>query len=382
MSRKIRRQDVAGFALSFLDVLCCGLGSAVLLLLVVKHGPADAEWDSQAYIAEQLVRLQSLVDEKKLEKDDLTEQYVATEHALMMAVDKRQSESKTQRARMTEFLRLLEQLNSERAVLNESSVNLKQLQLELEIQLKSVEEVDQQLGQIQQIAGIKIEDSRVAILLDSSASMLDRSLVEIIRLRVSDENFQREAKKWVVARKTAKWAHAKIKDGGQFQLLMFNENVHDVEGNVFKTGNALDWAVKGDEGISDDQIHGSLDQALPSGATNLKESLLAVASLDPQPNQILLITDGLPTLPGDTSLRRLRKCPSVRKGTTPILSPSCRLSVFLDAAKVAERQLRRIRIDVVLLPLDGDANSVFAYWILAAQTGGRLLAPAEGWPFF
>ena len=102
--------------------------------------------------------------------------------------------------------------------------------------------------------------------------------------------------------------------------------------------------------------------------------------MKPEPRQVVLITDGLPTLPGTSSLGRLRDCPSKKRGVTPIVSPVCRLSVYLNAIKVVEKDLVDVPFDVILLPLDGDSNAVYAYWLLSSLSGGRLISPAEGWP--
>jgi hypothetical protein len=43
MSNRRRKRDTEGFGLSFLDVICCGFGAIVLLLIISKIGPQDAE---------------------------------------------------------------------------------------------------------------------------------------------------------------------------------------------------------------------------------------------------------------------------------------------------------------------------------------------------
>jgi hypothetical protein len=39
-----------------------------------------------------------------------------------------------------------------------------------------------------------------------------------------------------------------------------------------------------------------------------------------------------------------------------------------------------VPINVLLYPLEGDPYSSPAYWTLALQTGGSMMAPSEDWP--
>ena len=67
MEKSKRREKESGFGLSFLDVLCCGLGASVLLLLIVKHEPAifgAAELNVSA--VPEIERLESRVTELKM----------------------------------------------------------------------------------------------------------------------------------------------------------------------------------------------------------------------------------------------------------------------------------------------------------------------------
>ena len=41
---------------------------------------------------------------------------------------------------------------------------------------------------------------------------------------------------------------------------------------------------------------------------------------------------------------------------------------------------RRIPVNVILFPMEGDPNAASAYWKLAVATRGSFLSPAEDWP--
>ena len=71
MKRTFNTRTAPGFGLAFLDVLCCGLGSAVLLLLIVKHGPADADTVDQATIDAQTRGVNERIAATELHRDAL-----------------------------------------------------------------------------------------------------------------------------------------------------------------------------------------------------------------------------------------------------------------------------------------------------------------------
>ena len=224
-----------------------------------------------------------------------------------------------------------------------------------------------------------VNGDRVVVLLDSSASMLSSTLVEIIRLRASSPPVQLRADKWVSARGAAKWVVDRLPDGASYQVLTYSDVVRDNQGNPVTGAQTAMWETKL-ETATKTHLNSLLDDLTPNGATDLKTALAVVAGIDPTPAQVILITDGYPTLPGNSSLNRLRGCSRAPHGQVPLISPQCRKSIFENALRVNRRDLRGIRIDVVLYPLEGDSNAVHGYWELATSYGGRLLTPVPGWP--
>jgi hypothetical protein len=90
----------------------------------------------------------------------------------------------------------------------------------------------------------------------------------------------------------------------------------------------------------------------------------AIKNLSPQPDNIFLITDGLPTLEnrGDA------------KG----------LVTGRDREQIFERSLKDlpegVPFNVILLPLEGDPMAASFYWQLSVNTGGSFLTPSSDWP--
>ena len=364
----MRRPGPPGHPLALLDVLCCGLGAAVMLLMLVRQAPASDEMAAQVGQAQAaLQRAQDELAEWRRLLTDTDAQATQAAQALRAAQDGRSvAESALQR----------------RAQSAQAAAQSAQADKELLRELLSSAEADtptEEPPPPKQLTGLRMMPDRTVILLDRSASMLHRNIVDIVRLRASPPRAQLNAQKWRTARDAAQWALARIPEGGRRRLLMFSSAIIGVDAPLSQTG-VIRWERQGAPQQDAGNLRRQLDATAPEGATNLKAALQATARLSPSPRQVLIITDGLPTLPGATPLRSLRGCPRVNRPNAPIVSGDCRMSVFLNAVRVAEQQLAGTRFDVILLPIEGDAQAAHGYWLLAALSGGRLLTPAFGWP--
>lgn len=379
MSRpKSKLTTTVTFGLSFLDVLSCGLGAATLLLLIVKHGPATDPEVNLDFLSTRITEVETNLTSLEQTKEDLLVQLAVSDEEIESQIASKSASSQLEADRIAAVSKLLDQLSDARKELATSQAQLQQAQKNK--QLASLKPDLPHIGNKGDLIGLKIEKSRVAILLDRSASMLDAELVEIIRLRVSSDGLKRAAGKWVTARQAAEWAYLQIEDGNQYQLLTYSDSVRDLAGNSYTRSDPIQWRLKDTDQDYRTSIP-ALKEIVPNGATDLRTAFEIVGNLSPPPVQVVLITDGYPTLPGNRNLTSLRDCPRKLPGVTPFLSPSCRVSVFLNATNVAERRFKNTRIDTILFPLEGDANAVQGYWMLSATSGGRLLTPAPGWPY-
>ena len=100
------------------------------------------------------------------------------------------------------------------------------------------------------------------------------------------------------------------------------------------------------------------------GGTNLYTACAAIDHITSPPDNIFLITDGLPT--------QGSKAPS---GNT--VSGKQRLKLFNEAA---ERLSGRVPLNIILMPMEGDPLAASAFWKLAQATDGAFLTPSEDWP--
>ena len=351
-------------------------GLAVLLLLIVKHGPATVDAADSALVAERIQEAKADIAVVREQRDGLRSRRRAQEQALAANLASLQAASDQQTSQALGYTTLLSQLQAERAALRAAVAKLRESQ----VAAREPDRPPETHAPKRQLTGINVQDDRVAIFLDRSASMLHRSLVEIIRLRASGPAAQRQAEKWADAKEAVLWAYRQLPHEGRFQLFTYAQDLRDLDGAIVEPGDALDWRIKDARSANAGAVDAAVAPMLPGGPTNLRQVFEAAARLDPRPEQLLILTDGLPTLPGDRRLGSLHGCRESSRRTRPVLSPACRASIYLDAVRVVERRLAGVSIDVVLYPLDGDADAVRGYWLLTALSGGRLLTPAEGWP--
>ena len=65
-------------------------------------------------------------------------------------------------------------------------------------------------------------------------------------------------------------------------------------------------------------------------------------------------------------------------GNSKSISGECRVKLFRQTIKDAS--LGGVKINIILLPIEGDPDAVNEYWSWAAGTGGLVISPAVNWP--
>ena len=364
MARKPREFQI--FSLSFLSAITCAFG-AVILLFMIFNARVDVNRE------EVLEDLSSEVDRMELKvltgrrnmaqiKEDLTR--LLEEWGALQAV--RNELSTEIRSTQQQFSELTEDSAARQAALERLRAEL--AALEDETQRLNAESITPQEagdrirsfageGNRQYLTGLRMGGQRVVILVDASASMLDRTLVNILRRRNMSAEQQRQAPKWRQVVNTVDWLTTQIAPGTQFQVIAFNSRAWSlVEGTdghwlTVTDGSELEAAVQ------------SLRSMAPEGPTSLQVAFAAARQLQPRPDNIYLLVDGLPTM-GEIVPSR------------PGVSGKDRLDHFNRAA----RDLPGAPINVILFAMEGDPRAAPAFWWLALRTGGSMLAPAEDWP--
>lgn len=361
-----RRRTINIFTLSFLDAMACGFGAAVLLFFMIIKNAApqqlrDMQQDKKAEVTEielelregreLLARLQSSLDttdQRIVETEDLTQKISASLDTNERALANARQESE-------ERLKALEQLKSDvKSIDSQASTLRKQVPTEGGEAPRSFVGS----GDRQYLTGLRVGGERVLILLDASASMLDETIVNVVRRRNLPDDQKLQSRKWQRAVTTVDWLTSQLKLDGKFQIYVFNTTAQPLV-----EGTASTWLDVSDAARME-AVAKALHKVVPGGGTSLQNAFAAAAAFDPKPDDLLLITDGLPTQ-GDS--------PPTRKTVTA----DQRLKFFAQAVQVLPSN---VPVNTILFPMEGDPRAGSAFWQLAQNTSGSMVAPAKDWP--
>lgn len=213
-------------------------------------------------------------------------------------------------------------------------------------------------GDRQYLTGLKVGGKHILIALDTSASMLDDTIVNVLRRRNMSDERKLHAPKWQRAIRTVEWLSAQIPLDASFQIYGFN-----VEATSFIPEEQGNWIPLG-EGRELEQSLAELRNRIPSKGTSLENLITALTDLTPLPDNVYLIIDSLPT--------QGTKAP--RSAT---VSGKERLKLFGDAIRLLPAN---VPMNVIMFPMEGDLMAAAAYWNLARTTGGSFLSPSRDWP--
>jgi hypothetical protein len=354
-------------SMSFLDAITCGFGAIILFFMIIVAN-IDLRHD------EELRETSAETDRMQIRVLAGRNNLVQLRQELSNQIRDYASIQAMRDEIIEEILRLEDEAaqldeddDSRREAINRLREELEALQSEIERQSAASitpEEAGNRIrsitgeGNRQYLTGLRMGGQRVLILVDVSTSMLDKTLVNILRRRNQPREQQMRAPKWMQVVNTVDWLTAQLEPGTQVQIIGFNDQVYSLfegsEGNwvTVTDGSALEGAVQ------------NLRISTPNGPTSLHAAFRAARRMEPQPDNIYLLVDGLPTM-GDII--------PTRAGVTS----RQRVDHFLRAAR--ERPVD-VPINIILFPMEGDPHAAPRFWQLALATGGSLLAPSEDWP--
>ncbi len=362
-----RRRSTHVFGLSFLDAMTCGLGAVVLLYMVINHS-VNARADRVT------VDLTGEVDRLEIEVLEGVKNLVELRNSLRR-VDQQHVVAQGLSRRLIETL---EEIQVELATFDEENLSRREHLNKLKADLKSLEEDARRLsasipdeetpgdkirtfvgdGDRQYLTGLKLGGKRLLMLVDTSASMLGETIVNIIRRRNLPDDRKRRAAKWQQAVATVDWLTTQLPRDGHFQIYTFNE-----EAGPLVDDTAGRWLDAGDREVLENAV-ATLRAAVPGGGTSLHHAFAAMRTLKPRPDNLILITDGLPTLGSKPS----------RRGK---ISGRERLKLFSRAVNVLPAN---VPVNVILFPIEGDPMAASAFWKLALSTRGSFMSPSKDWP--
>jgi len=363
-----RRRSVEIFSLSFLDCICCGFGAVILFYTIISAQSSITRTRNNDDLTAQV---------NKLEEEVL----IGTRNLVVLrnTLEKTTSETASAASRATNLLTELKVQRLEMSAYDATSLARRERIEKLKADIQSLEEGTRRLeggstdtgpagqdlkafrntgGDRRYITGIKMRGKRVLILLDRSASMLHQDLVNVILLRNSDDAKKRAASKWRRAIDTTNWIVTQLPAGAQFQIYGFNTKTESV---LASSGGR--WMDANDPLLRSRSIE-ALNAVVPQDGTSLINAFAAVKAMTPLPDQVILITDGLPTQGKSAGLRKY-------------IDAGARARLFDDA--VGELP-DKVPVDIVLMPMRGDLPAAHRFWQLARFTKGILLMPSKDWP--
>jgi len=350
------RKKTEGFNLAFLDIMSCGLGAVILIFMLVKQQVNDSS-----------VELEHL-------KDDI--QNLQNKNAQAQSSLKKLRAQKIQESAQIETAK--KQLAIQQAQLkqqNSESINTQQSIAELKSEIKGIkipENVDlletEQINEENYLLGLKVEGKKIVVLVDSSASMTHNKLIDIIKMKTNSQQKKKTSPKWQRTKRVVKWLLARLPKDSDIVVISFNETARLVGATQAKK--AKDKGLIG-------KILSDLNSIVPTGATNLQQGLSLANKYNP--SNIYVITDGLPTKGNGNykSLNPFSSCSSLTANSKTI-SGACRVKLFQQT--MIESGLKGAKVDVVLLPLEGDPDAINQYWTWTTATGGLVISPASDWP--
>jgi len=338
--------------------MACGLGAIILIFLLVKHN------DDRGVVESEILSTQLETLERDVQKFRVLVEQSAQRNSqvkkLGSELDTQSESSKTVIAALDD--RITQQQN-ENARLQDAITEAEEVKAPDFIAGPTG-------GEDTYLLGLKVEGPRIAILIDTSASMTAEALVDVFRYKVSSEQERASAPKWQRTKRTARWLLNRVPSASSVSVIGFGDQARFLNTGTSTQGGSNGWFKLNDTAQLSTTVS-SIDSLVPNGPTNLQGAFEALATLSPAPSHVYVITDGLPTKVSG----RPRRC---ARGA--IISPECRLQLFDDMIGTARGQLAQMQLNVVLLPLEGDWAAANAYWNLAVATGGLMISPPRSWP--
>jgi hypothetical protein len=351
----IKNRRITAFSLSFLDIMACGFGAVTLLFLILRHNVVVEVQPDPKMSAE----VEMLKQDVRNAEEDRTE--------VLNSIEKLELQLVTVQGLSKRFLTDLEELEeSIQSDPEERIAMLRKSVEELESETAKMEEVEfgdrvrQFLGEgnRQYLTGLVLGGERVMILVDGSASMLADTVVNAVRRRNMEPDKRVESPKWQWTVRTVEWLLAQLPPSSRFQVYIFN-----TEAVPAAAGSEGEWLDAADSLQLEEAVEG-LTAFAPGGGTSLENAITALKDFPEKPDNLFLLTDGLPT--------QGKNPPG-----TSMVSGEQRRRHFLSA--VAQLPAG-VPVNTILYPMEGDPEAAAMFWQFAMSTKGSFLTPSRDWP--
>ena len=365
MARKRRPFEV--FSMSFLDCMSCGFGAVILFFMIINAQVKETTEDDPTELMAETRKLEvEILDGRKdlvlakntIEQLDIERETAEGQIAMIIAlIEQLQAELAEYDSETLAEIDRIEQLQTDIETLEEEVKRLLALAEEQEADGNKLREF-QGDGDRQYLTGLKLGGRRTLILVDRSASMLDDTIINIIRRRNMSIKDKLSAVKWRQVVASVDWLTAQFEPGSEFQIYMYNNEAIPVI-----NGSDGVW-LKADDSTQLDEAIRVLRRTIPEKGTNMRAAYAVASSLTPRPDNIILLADGLPTMDGTSSSRRS-------------ISGRERYNLHFRALRELPSG---VPVNVFLYPLEGDYEAPILYWLLAYRTNGSFISVSRDWP--
>jgi hypothetical protein len=361
------RRKTEVFGLSFMDCICCGFGATILIFVILNSGASKRADKELAPLRAETDRLEQQVLEGQANLVELRNTFAQV-----------RQQTATAQGLSTRLIDVVKQSQEELATYERETIAQREHINKLQADLRSLDEGAKRLsggiksrevpgdkvrsfvgdGDRQYLTGLKVGGKRILFLVDGSASMLADTIVNAVRRRLLPPTDRVRADKWRKAVKAVDWLTTQIPREAQFQIYVFNTTARPLLPGTDGT-----WLTAKD-GTSLGQAVANLRETAPEGGTSLEAAFAAAAAMRPPPDNIIVLTDGLPT-----------------QGLTP---PRARIVSGGDRLKLFDRAMRAlprgVPVNILLFPMEGDPMAAPAFWKLAIASRGSFMTPSKDWP--
>jgi hypothetical protein len=353
------------FSLAFLDVMSCGFGAVILVYLIINHATeVKVQVINRDTLAEiRMLDYQVLVGEKDKaelirELEERQRRLKETERQLAALSDEVERSIEGLADLDADTLAKVEDFNKLKSDVETQEQELKRLKAAQESNSGGNVRATLGDGDRQYLTGLKVGGKRILIAVDVSASMLDHSIVNVLRRRNMSTAKKLAAPKWKRAVATVEWLVAQLPLDAQFQILTYNTTADSLI-----TPGSIAWQeISGPQALN--KAIDRLRVIVPQDGTSLENLFAKMAQLHPVPDNLYLIADGLP--PQGSKPPRAATVTGRR-----------RLALFGDAVK---KLPNGITTNIIMFPMEGDPLASAAFWNLAMVRGGAYLSPSRDWP--
>jgi hypothetical protein len=362
------RRKTEVFSMSFLDCITCAFGSVVLVYTLINAtGGLRARTETH--------HMQAEVDKMEEKVLEGYQRLVVLRNSMQQTDDERVRTEGLGTRVLTET----EKLKVELADSDKETLSRREAIERLKADLKSLEEGTRRLegatkdssatgtrvrgfvgtGDRQYLTGLKVGGERILLLVDVSASMLDETVVNVLRLRNMSDSRKLLSEKWRRSVSTVDWLASQMPLEGQFQLYAFNTKTW-----ALAEGTDGKWLKANDPNAMSEALQ-NLHKLVPKDGTSIENAITALNALNPRPDNVIMVTDGLPT--------QGASAPLIRK----TIDGDDRLKLF---ERAFAKYPRGVPFNVILMPMEGDPMAPSAFWVAARNTGGSFMSPSKDWP--